>query len=71
MTRENVGDTRWGWCCPHCNRDVDVVKDPSTDTFRWECPGEACRAVGFGFSSRRQARIALLSYRKRYENTYR
>ncbi|RQG99065.1 hypothetical protein EA472_15585 [Natrarchaeobius oligotrophus] len=71
MDRAYAGDERWGWCCPRCDRDVIVSDDPASETFRWECPTEGCRAVGFGFRSRRRARIALREYRERYRNVYR
>ncbi|WP_083867292.1 hypothetical protein [Natrialba taiwanensis] len=69
--REFAADTRWGWCCPRCESDVPVRKDPRSETFRWECPDESCPAVGFGFTSRRRARIALREYRERYQGIYR
>ncbi|NGM67931.1 hypothetical protein G6M89_02700 [Natronolimnobius sp. AArcel1] len=71
MGREYVRDLRWGWRCPRCETDVPVSRDPSTETFRWECPTESCLSVGFGFSSRRNARIALREYRERYQEIYR
>ncbi|MFP8953547.1 hypothetical protein ACLI4Z_11310 [Natrialbaceae archaeon A-arb3/5] len=71
MAREYVGNIRWGWCCPRCDREATVTRDPSSETFRWECPDEACPSVGFGFRSRRAARIALGKYRDRYQNIYR
>lgn len=71
MAREYVNDLLWGWKCPRCDEDATVTKDPRTETFRWECPEESCPAVGFGFTSRRKARIALREYRERYNNIYR
>ncbi|ARS90718.1 hypothetical protein [Natrarchaeobaculum aegyptiacum] len=71
MARDPVADRRWGWQCPRCDADVPVTRDPDSETFRWECPREACLAVGFGFSSRRRARLALHRYRERYQNVYR
>ncbi|MFC4544198.1 hypothetical protein ACFO5R_19920 [Halosolutus amylolyticus] len=73
MSRSNrePGDVRWGWDCPRCDRATRVRRDPSTGTYRWECPDETCPAVGFGFISRRRARLALREFRKREENVYR
>ncbi|MDF9745121.1 hypothetical protein [Natrinema salsiterrestre] len=73
MGRPNVdaGDMRWGWTCPLCETDVSVSRDPGSGTFRWECDNGACDAIGFGFSSRRRARLALREYRERYRNIYR
>ncbi|OIB56772.1 hypothetical protein BBD46_16350 [Natrialba sp. SSL1] len=68
---EYAGDIRWGWCCPRCERDVSVTRDPRSETFVWACPDEECPAVGFGFQSRRRARIALREYRERYQQIYR
>ncbi|MGQ3412074.1 hypothetical protein ACT4ML_07400 [Natrinema sp. LN54] len=73
MTRPSVdaGDMRWGWTCPLCETDASVSRDPESETFRWECDDESCEAVGFGFTSRRKARLALREYRERYQNIYR
>lgn len=73
MDRPSVdaGDMRWGWTCPLCETDVSVSRDPDSGTFRWECDGDACEAVGFGFASRRKARLALKEYRERYRDIYR
>ncbi|MEY7851407.1 hypothetical protein AB7C87_19660 [Natrarchaeobius sp. A-rgal3] len=71
MNRDDVDDVRWGWTCPRCNADADVERDPSSKTFRWVCSENPCPAVGFGFTSRRRARIALRDYRNRDENVYR
>ena len=68
---EHAGDMRWGWQCPRCNADVPVTRDPDSETFRWECPTDDCPAVGFGFASRRRARIALREYREAYQDIYR
>lgn len=70
-SRDYAGDMRWGWTCPRCETDVAVGKDAATETFRWICEAESCLAVGFGFASRRRARIALRDYRERYRNVYR
>ncbi|ELY75770.1 hypothetical protein C488_08972 [Natrinema pellirubrum DSM 15624] len=69
--RTHAGDVRWGWTCPRCGTDVSVRRDPDSDTFRWECDADHCVAVGFGFTSRRRARLALREYRERYQNIYR
>ncbi|MFA9501723.1 hypothetical protein NP511_05705 [Natrinema thermotolerans] len=69
--RTHAGDVRWGWTCPRCETDVSVRRDPDSDTFRWECDADHCAAVGFGFTSRRRARLALREYRERYQNVYR
>lgn len=68
---EYAGDMRWGWQCPRCEADVPVEKDPDSGTFLWACPTEGCPSVGFGFDSRRRARIALREYREAYQNIYR
>lgn len=68
---DTAGDVRWGWDCPRCDRQTKVRRDPGSDTFRWVCPEETCPAVGFGFSSRRRARIGLREYREREEDIYR
>ncbi|MFC4437383.1 MULTISPECIES: hypothetical protein [Natrialbaceae] len=70
-SRDYAGDTRWGWRCPRCGTDVSVGRDSETETFRWECAEDGCLAVGFGFASRRRARIALRDYRERYQGVYR
>ncbi|WP_121744743.1 hypothetical protein [Natronorubrum halophilum] len=69
--REYAGDMRWGWQCPRCDADVPVDSDPHSETFYWACPVDDCPSVGFGFSSRRRARIALREYREAYQNIYR
>ncbi|WP_090616674.1 hypothetical protein [Natrinema salaciae] len=73
MNRPSVdaGDMRWGWTCPRCETDASVSSDPASETFRWECDDHSCEAVGFGFTSRRRARLALREYRERYQNVYR
>ncbi|WP_090381231.1 hypothetical protein [Natronobacterium texcoconense] len=71
MARRYAGDVRWGWTCPRCDSEAPVRKDPSSETFRWECSRDDCPAVGFGFRSRRRARIALRKYCDRYESIYR
>ncbi|SEW00862.1 hypothetical protein [Natrinema salifodinae] len=73
MNRPSVdaGDLRWGWACPRCETDASVARDPGTGTFRWECDADDCDTVGFGFTSRRQARLALKEYREQYQNIYR
>ncbi|RKD98219.1 hypothetical protein ATJ93_1224 [Halopiger aswanensis] len=71
MSRDYVDELRWGWQCPRCDADATVTKDPRTETFLWACPEESCPAVGFGFTSRRKARIALREYRERYNDIYR
>ncbi|WP_049926907.1 hypothetical protein [Halopiger goleimassiliensis] len=71
MSRKPIDDLRWGWRCPRCNTDVPVSRDPDSETFYWECPREGCPTVGFGFTSRRRARIGLREYRERYRNIYR
>lgn len=68
---ERAVDTRWGWECPRCDADVPVVRDPDSETFCWACPTDDCPSVGFGFTSRRRARIALREYREAYRNIYR
>lgn len=68
---EHAVDTRWGWCCPRCEEDVPVIRDPHSQTFRWECQTNDCPAVGFGFSSRRRARLGLLEYREAFQRIYR
>ncbi|WP_440764982.1 hypothetical protein [Natronorubrum sp. DTA7] len=68
---EHADDMRWGWTCPRCNADVPVHRDDDSETFRWECPVDDCPSVGFGFKSRRRARIALREYREAYRNIYR
>ncbi len=62
---------RWGWTCPRCETDASVTRDHDADTFRWECDADGCAAVGFGFTSRRRARLALEEYRERYRDVYR
>ncbi|PCR90605.1 hypothetical protein CP557_08850 [Natrinema ejinorense] len=69
--RVDAGDMRWGWRCPVCGTDASVSRDPDSGTFRWECDADRCDAVGFGFTSRRQARLALREFRKRYRDNYR
>ncbi|THE63987.1 hypothetical protein D8Y22_15340 [Salinadaptatus halalkaliphilus] len=71
MGRNAVGDVRWGWQCPRCETDVPVTRDSGSETFCWACPQNTCPAVGFGFRSRRRARIALKEYRERYQDIYR
>ncbi|ADB60777.1 hypothetical protein Htur_1892 [Haloterrigena turkmenica DSM 5511] len=73
MGRPNdyAGDLRWGWQCPRCDADVPVTRDAGSETFLWACPTEDCPSAGFGFSSRRRARIALREYREAYQNIYR
>jgi hypothetical protein len=56
-----------GYSCPRCDGDTDVFRDPGTGRFGWFCPKPDCRAVGFGFRSRRSARIGLREYRERFE----
>ncbi|ELY57382.1 hypothetical protein [Natronolimnohabitans innermongolicus] len=68
---EYAGDVRWGWECPRCDADVSVSRDPQSETFLWACPTEGCPSVGFGFSSRRRARIALRELRESYQDIYR
>ncbi|MXV63132.1 hypothetical protein GS429_13850 [Natronorubrum sp. JWXQ-INN-674] len=68
---EYAGDTRWGWNCPRCETEATVSRDPDSETFRWECSNERCGSVGFGFTSRRRARIALREFREAYQNVYR
>ncbi len=70
-SNDNASDIRWGWDCPRCDRATDVRRDPLTETFRWECPDETCPAVGFGFTSRRRARLGLRQFRERLPNVYR
>lgn len=69
--RTYAGDMRWGWNCPRCNTEVTVSRDRDSETFEWRCPSETCLAVGFGFTSRRRARLGLLEYHERYQETYR
>nr|WP_083861121.1 hypothetical protein [Halobiforma nitratireducens] len=57
--RRDAGDVRWGWTCPCCNGETTVTRDSSSGTFRWECDREDCDTLGFGFRSRRRARIAI------------
>ncbi|WP_049921523.1 hypothetical protein [Halopiger djelfimassiliensis] len=71
MARDYAGDMRWGWTCPRCSADAPVTRDPSSETFRWECSTDSCPAIGFGFSSRRKARLALREFSERYRNIYR
>jgi hypothetical protein len=68
---DRAGDVRWGWECPRCEADVDVGRDPDTETFWWACERDGCFAVGFGFASRRRARLGVLEYRERYQQIYR
>ncbi|QRV15149.1 hypothetical protein JMJ58_19935 [Haloterrigena salifodinae] len=68
---EYAGDMRWGWECPRCDTDVSVARDPGSETFHWVCPTEDCPSVGFGFTSRRRARLALREYHEAYQNIYR
>ncbi|MFC6719540.1 hypothetical protein ACFQGT_13870 [Natrialbaceae archaeon GCM10025810] len=68
---KHPGDVRWGWKCPRCDAKTRIKRDPSTRTYRWECVRDACPAVGFGFVSRRRARIALREFRRRNEDVYR
>ncbi|UHQ96023.1 hypothetical protein HYG82_20840 [Natrinema halophilum] len=67
----DADDLMWGWTCPLCNAHVSVSRDPASGTFRWECDADACEAIGFGFASRRRARLALREYSERYDNLYR
>ncbi|MFC5971498.1 hypothetical protein ACFPYI_09165 [Halomarina salina] len=57
-----------GYRCPRCDDDTDVFRDPETGTFGWVCPKSDCDAIGFGFQSRRRARIGLREYRERFGN---
>ncbi|TYL36579.1 hypothetical protein CV102_21225 [Natronococcus pandeyae] len=70
-SRDHAGDMRWGWTCPRCGTDVSVGRDSETETFWWKCTEDGCLAVGFGFASRRRARIAVRDYRERYQRIYR
>ncbi|WP_254529611.1 hypothetical protein [Natrinema gelatinilyticum] len=73
MDRPNIdaGDMQWGWTCPLCGTDASVSRDADSGTFRWKCDANACDAVGFGFASRRRARLALREYGKRHGDVYR
>lgn len=66
-----AGDTKWGWECPRCDTDVEIETHDESGTYGWACPDDHCPAIGFGFSSRRRARIALREYRERYQNVFR
>lgn len=55
-----------GYECPRCDADTEIFTDPGTGTYGWICPEEGCQAIGFGFGSRRQARIGLREYRERF-----
>ncbi|WP_394742474.1 hypothetical protein [Natronococcus roseus] len=66
-----AGNIRWGWRCPRCDTDVAVARNPQTGTFSWVCEEPECVAVGFGFRSRRRARLGVLEYRERYRSVYR
>ena len=57
-----------GYRCPRCDGDTDVFRDPGTQRYGWICPDSDCLAVGFGFRSRRRARIGLREYRERFEH---
>ncbi|APW97818.1 hypothetical protein CHINAEXTREME_08515 [Halobiforma lacisalsi AJ5] len=71
MARRYAGDVRWGWTCPRCNAETTVTRDPSSETFRWECDREDCETLGFGFRSRRAARIALRESAEECRDVYR
>lgn len=53
---------RWGFECPRCGGDTDVFADDESDTYGWVCRDRDCRAVGFGFGSRRAARVGLREF---------
>ena len=59
----------WGFDCPRCGGDTDVFADDATDTYGWVCPRTDCRAVGFGFESRRAARRGLREYHERHSTS--
>ncbi|MDS0298991.1 hypothetical protein NDI76_09555 [Halogeometricum sp. S1BR25-6] len=52
----------WGFACPRCGGDTDVFVDERSATYGWICPESDCTAVGFGFESRRAARVGLRAY---------
>lgn len=58
----------WGFDCPRCGADTDVFADDESETYGWVCPKRDCRAVGFGFESRRAARIGLREFTERASN---
>ncbi|NHN41194.1 hypothetical protein G9C85_06025 [Halorubellus sp. JP-L1] len=59
-----------GWNCPRCDGETEIFyepgPDPATRRCGWRCPREDCQAIGFGFESRRRARVALREYRERF-----
>jgi len=57
---------RRGYDCPRCESDTEVFTDDATDSFGWICPDDGCQAIGFGFRTRRAARIGLREYRERH-----
>lgn len=52
----------WGFACPRCGGDTDVFVDAESETYGWICPEADCVSVGFGFESRRAARVGLRTY---------
>ncbi len=71
MPANDPRDLRWGWRCPRCDADAAVTRDPGSSTFCWACTDADCPAVGFGFRTRRRARLALRALCEEYDRPYR
>lgn len=57
-----------GYRCPRCDGDTDIFRDERSETVGWVCTDD-CTAVGFGFQSRRLARIGLREYRDQFDDS--